>query len=364
MTTLILTFAVTHAYGEVGSVISHTMAKSIDLSTKIPMVNATTFLTTDDAAHSWFEIRTETFGSVTFRWIWYEPAGSIYRDTGDERVEYVERGKVYRFWDTLPIKGTPVALKEGPWRVEVFARAGKLFEETFSVKGTYKVVVGVSGFEPKFYTTVYVDGASKGTIAGGSSLEFTFDIGTSHVMSVDSIVLGGAGTRYRCIASSWMANSDGSYTFVYETDYYLAVITEYGAPTGEGWYKAESTATFSVNTPVAGPVGVQYVFQRWSGDSTSTSPQATITMDGPKRVTAVWVADYSQFLLIVGIIAAAAAILAVVPIVASRRRVPKARGPALPRPGPPALICNVCGKPTIFISRTNRHYCTSCKRYL
>jgi len=355
------------AYAQVGSVVSHTMAKSIDESTKVPRVNATQFLTTDEAAHSWFEIKTDTFGPIMFRWIWYEPTGSTYRDTGDTRIELVERGKTYRFWDTLPIRGNPPAVKNGTWRVEVFARTEKLFEEVFSIQPpvtSYRATVSVSGFGSKFFAAIYVDGASKGAIAGGSSFQFTFDIGTSHTLSVDEIVPGDQGTRYRCPVNSWTANLESSYTFVYEAEYYLTVVSEYGSRKGEGWYRAGATATFSVDSRVAGSIGVQYVFERWSGDSTSTSPQATITMDGPKRVTAVWITDYTQFYLVVAIIAASAAVLAVIPIVASRRRVPKARGPVLPRPGPPALTCNICGKPTIFVSRTNRHYCTSCKRYL
>jgi len=362
----VMVWAMVPAYAQVGSVVSHTMAKGIDESTKAPTVNATEFLTTDEAAYSWFEIRMEIFGPITFNWKWYEPTGSIHRD--ESKIEWVsEKGRIHRLWDTLRIMGAPPAVKNGTWRVEVFARVDKLFDETFSIQPpetTYKVAVGVSGFGPNYSATVYVDGASKGAIAGGSSKEFTFDKGTSHAISVDQIVSGDAGTRYRCATTSWTATSKSSYTFAYDTEYYLTVVSEYGTKKGEGWYRAGDTATFSVDSRVAGSVGVQYVFERWSGHSTSMSPQATIVMDGPKRVTAVWIADYTQFHLIVTIIAASAAILAVIPIVASRRRVPKTRGPALPRPGPPALTCNVCGKPTIYVSRTNRHYCTSCKRYL
>ena len=358
--------AMAPAYAQVGSVVSHTMAKSVDPSTETPTVNATEFLTTDDAAHSWFEIRAETLGPVTFWWKWKEPSGSVYREWSEVSVPF-EKDKVYRLWDTLPIKGHAAALKNGTWRVEVSARTDKLFEEVFSIQPpitSYRATVSVSGFTSKFFAAVYVDGASKGAIAGGSSFQFTFDIGTSHTLSVDQTIPGDQGTRYRCQANSWTANSESSYTFVYETEYYLTVVSEYGSRKGEGWYRAGATATFSVDSRVAGSIGVQYVFERWSGDSTSSSSQATIVMDAPKRVTAVWIADYTQFYLVVTIIAASAAILAVIPIVASRRRVPKARGPALPRPGPPALTCNVCGKPTIYVSRTNRYYCTSCKRYL
>jgi len=362
-TTLIAAYATAVTYAQVGSVLSHTMAKSIDPSTRTPTVTATEFLTTDDAAHSWFEIKMDTFGPIMFNWKWYEPTGSVHREY--TIFELVEKDKTYRFWDTLSIKGASAAVREGAWRVEVFARTDKLFEEAFSIKPPiYKVTVGVSGFGSRFSAVVYVDGASKGPIAGESSTQFTFDLGTSHTMSVDQIVLGDQGTRYSCSANSWTADSESSHTFVYETEYSLTVVSQYGTPKGGGWYRAGSTVTFSVDSPVAGPVGVQYVFERWTGDSTSISRHATITMDGPKRVTAVWIADYTQFYLIVGIIAGVTAVLAVVPIVASRRRPPKTRGPVLPRPGPPAPACRTCGKPTMHIQRVNRYYCTNCKKYV
>jgi len=362
-TTLIVAYATAVTYAQVGSVLGHTMAKSIDPSTRTPIVTATEFLTTDSAAHSWFEIKMDTFGRIMFNWKWYEPSGSVHRE--NPTFELVVKDQICRLWDTLPIKGAPAEVRQGTWRVEVFARTEKLFEETFIIKPpTYKVTIGVSGFGSRFSAVIYVDAVSKGTIAGELSTEFTFDIGTQHTMSVEQIVPGDQGTRYSCSANSWTADSESSHTFVYETEYSLTVVSQYGTPKGGGWYRAGSTVTFSVDSPVAGSVGVQYVFERWTGDSTSISRQAAIIMDGPKLVTAVWIADYTQFYLIVGITAGVTAVLAVVPIVASRRRPPKTRGPVLPRPGPPAPACRTCGKPTMHIQRVNRYYCTNCKKYV
>jgi hypothetical protein len=371
---LVLTCSAIAVSGQVGTVTSHTMAKSVDPSTErpvLPNVDPSTgipvFLTTDDAAHSWFEIRTDTFGGIMFRWKWYEPQGTLYKDTGDTVVKMVEKGKAYTLWDTLPIKGTPVESRLGKWRVEVFAKADLLFNETFTLmtpQTTYKIKVSATGFESRFYTAVYVDGASKGTISGGSSVEFTFNLGTSHSISVDSIVRGDQGARFVCSAPSWTVSAESSHDFVYNTEYFLSVSSQYGTPTGEGWYREGTIAKFSVNTPVAGPIGVQYVFKQWSGDSTSREPQSTLVMSGPRQVTAVWDTDYSLFSLILTVILGAAAILVVVTIIVSRRRVPKARGPTLPRPGPPVPVCRTCGKPTMYVSRARRYYCTQCKKYV
>lgn len=368
MTLPIVIFAMVPVDAEVGNVLGHAMAKRIDPSTGTPIDYATRFLTTDEAAHSWFEIKMDTFGLIVFIWRWYEPTGSLYASV--EKALSVEYGKVYRLWGTLPIRGAPPAEKQGAWRVEIFARETaevKLFGEPFSISTpvtTYKIAVSVSGLDPKFSAVIYLDGASRGTIAASKSIEFTFDIGSSHNVSVDRIVRGDPGTRYCCEAPSWTTSSDSSYTFTYTTQYELTVNSEYSTPTGAGWYNAGTSATISVNTPTAGPIGVQYVFKEWSGDSTSTSPQTRIVMDGPKRATAVWTVDYTQFYVIVTVITACAAILAVLPIVTSRRRALKTRRPALPRPKPPSLSCSVCGRPTIHVSRTDRYYCTYCKKYV
>jgi hypothetical protein len=84
----------------------------------------------------------------------------------------------------------------------------------------------------------------------------------------------------------------------YKTQHYLTVISECGDPGGEEWYDEGSTATFSVTSPVGGIV--RKVFTNWSGDSTSTSPSATILIDEPKTVTANWRDDYLYLYIIIG----------------------------------------------------------------
>jgi hypothetical protein len=228
----VLALAILPVQAQVGGVLSHTMAKSIDLSSGAPLVNATQFLTTDDVAHAWFEIRMDTYGSVTLAWKWYEPTGAIYRES-PPRAEWVGKGNTYRFWDTLLIKSSPAALKNGTWRVEVFAGGDKLFTEVFSIKPplftTYKVNVAVSGFGPGFSATIYVDQVSKGAATGGSSREFTFDVGTPHVLSVDQTISGDKGVRYFCPTPSWTspAPSDPSSTPIADSSYAFAYKTQY-----------------------------------------------------------------------------------------------------------------------------------------
>ncbi|MEM2905328.1 MAG: hypothetical protein QW057_06565 [Candidatus Bathyarchaeia archaeon] len=96
----------------------------------------------------------------------------------------------------------------------------------------------------------------------------------------------------------------------WRTEYYLKVESQYGSPQGEGWYPAGASATFTVTSPVG--FLVQQVFKGWSGDSTAASASASLTMDGPKTVTALWGTDYTQLLVLVAVIVLAVVVLALI----------------------------------------------------
>ncbi len=137
----------------------------------------------------------------------------------------------------------------------------------------------------------------------------------------------------------------------YETQYQLLIDTPYGDPKGQGYYAAGSTATFSVTSPSGFPV--QQIFVKWTGDFTGTSPQGSVTMDGPKVIHASWSASY---ILLAAIIIIAAA--AVGGFLFWRRR----RGPAptkKPTPGE-ALKCDSCGTE----NPSGQKFCTNCGKKL
>ena len=83
----------------------------------------------------------------------------------------------------------------------------------------------------------------------------------------------------------------------WDIQYYLRVVSSYGSTSGEGWYKAGSTTSFSVD-PVKVPVqtwgylGANHVFESWTGDASTTSQTSTLVMDGPKTVSVVWKDNY------------------------------------------------------------------------
>ncbi|MEM2344602.1 MAG: CAP domain-containing protein [Thermoproteota archaeon] len=83
---------------------------------------------------------------------------------------------------------------------------------------------------------------------------------------------------------------------VWNTEYYLNVSSEYGEVWGGGWYLNNSYASFGVKPP---PFHIiPYVFEGWEGDFYFRNLNATIVMDGPKKVVAKWRRDYTWVALI------------------------------------------------------------------
>jgi uncharacterized repeat protein (TIGR02543 family) len=73
------------------------------------------------------------------------------------------------------------------------------------------------------------------------------------------------------------------------TEHELTVVSPHGTPVGQGWYKAKAIAPFSISPTVAtGSAGTRYAFSGWTGDSNATSDSATVVMDGPRMVIALW----------------------------------------------------------------------------
>jgi len=125
-----------------------------------------------------------------------------------------------------------------------------------------------------------------------------YDTQTEITASVISPVDGGEGIRYVC--TGWTGTGDvpgsgtdtsvtftitqtSTITWQWKTQYYLTIISSHGNVIGAGWYDAGTTANWSVNSPVAGTPGVQYV---------ATPSSGNILMDGPKTITVNWVTQY------------------------------------------------------------------------
>jgi hypothetical protein len=160
---------------------------------------------------------------------------------------------------------------------------------------------------------------------------FTWRVGSTHTIDANGLVTGGSGKRY--VWTTWSNASQirsqtidvtrpMTYTAVFRTQYLLTVSSPVGNPQGSSWYDESSTATFSVTSPsraegLLGILGGNHIFDRWSGDSSVTTANASITMDGPKTVTPEWRADNTIPLVVSAMIAAVSVVLA---ILAKRKR--------------------------------------------
>jgi uncharacterized repeat protein (TIGR02543 family) len=216
--------------------------------------------------------------------------------------------------------------------------------------------------EPSTHVAVTVDGVKYEP----DQLPIVFDwiIGSTHALEVSPTVEGAAGVRYVFVqwsdgskdaSRTLTAANEASLSAVFRTQYKLTTTSGFGDPQGSGWYDANTQATFSVTTPQTlegyiGTLGGAYVFDHWSGDSTATTPSASITMDGPKAVTAEWRTDNTMPYTIIGAVVALIAIAIAALLVArrkseARKSIAATRSPAertipLTAPSPPACCSN------------------------
>jgi M6 family metalloprotease-like protein len=82
-----------------------------------------------------------------------------------------------------------------------------------------------------------------------------------------------------------------SLTANWKTQYYLNIQSQYAA-VGGGWYDADSQAVVSLSSLVVPGNGVRYIFQRWYGDLSGANQSESVTMSGPKTVSALWATQY------------------------------------------------------------------------
>ncbi|RLE82479.1 MAG: hypothetical protein DRJ52_02140 [Thermoprotei archaeon] len=117
----------------------------------------------------------------------------------------------------------------------------------------------------------------------------------------------------------------------YKKQYFVKVESQYGSPTGEGWYDEGSTIQISVQPTVDISFLQQAVFVKWGGDIDSTSPTTTLVVDSPKHIVAEWRIEYKTTTII---LIAAVAVIAIVALVAITLK-KKTSSPPPPPPPPP-----------------------------
>ena len=186
-------------------------------------------------------------------------------------------------------------------------------------------------YQTQYQLSVSVNPAGVTQVSGGG----WFNIGNSAQTSqAPQTVPGPTGVQY--VFENWVVDGvtqtgnqitvpmNGPHTAVaqYNTQYLLTINSPNGLgnPQGEGYYDAGSTAEFSVTSPVG--YLIQQAFVQWQGDFTGTSPQGSITMDGPKTINAVWATSYMNLYIAGG---AGAALIVIAAAFGMHRR--KQSGP-------------------------------------
>ncbi|MEM2982983.1 MAG: hypothetical protein QXH17_07450 [Candidatus Bathyarchaeia archaeon] len=202
-------------------------------------------------------------------------------------------------------------------------------------KAYYIVNVEVSGLPAGLSTNLYVDDQVEGSVKVGLSKRLQFRIGEHHRVRVEFYVNDTQQVRYVCKYYSTVTNasSDETLRFDYLPQYLLTVESPYGRTEGSGWFNKDDTAKFSV-APDAIPMdglpgflGAKYKFKGWGGDLRSTLRSSEIRMDSPKKVVALWEADYSSAYVMGVVIAALVSIpcIVILKVVLTLKRLRKRR---------------------------------------
>ncbi len=82
--------------------------------------------------------------------------------------------------------------------------------------------------------------------------------------------------------------------------FFLEVRSQFGNPSGSGWYDSGSTASIRVDRVIELGNGTRRVFVEWGGDLKIASNEAMVRMDGPKTAIAKWKTQYEVAISAVG----------------------------------------------------------------
>ena len=74
----------------------------------------------------------------------------------------------------------------------------------------------------------------------------------------------------------------------YRTQFLVSINSQYGIPSGSGWYDENASDTVSVNSTVNGPPGTRYVFVAWNGDASGQDDPMSFYVTSPMNLTVSW----------------------------------------------------------------------------
>ncbi|MGD0451654.1 MAG: hypothetical protein ABSA79_11460, partial [Candidatus Bathyarchaeia archaeon] len=157
-------------------------------------------------------------------------------------------------------------------------------------------------YKTQYYLTVT---SAYGTVNGAG----WYDSGSTATASINSGTISGA-TGVQYLFTTWSGDASGSAltsnsitmnspktaTANWNTQYYLTINSQYGNPTGQGWYAAGSQANIGTSQTISHGTGARYAFAGWTGTGsgayTGSSATSTVTMNSPITETASWQNQY------------------------------------------------------------------------
>jgi len=195
------------------------------------------------------------------------------------------------------------------WYEHLSTSAYAYFEVVAPPPKTYSVTVRIEGLPSNYSTNVFVDEKPFGTIPGGSSRTFTFDIGTFHKISVDKNINITSDRIYVCKEPTWAFESAGEHRFRYVLLVSLtidAIDMDTGLREPSGWafpfptprmtfVEAGSTVTLPLPTPEyfwppGAPLLIKHKFVTWQVNGVNVAGnQPSFVMTQPSLAIARYV---------------------------------------------------------------------------
>jgi len=134
---------------------------------------------------------------------------------------------------------------------------------------------------------------------GGVTGDGWYDLNAYATASAELYVDGSPGTRYAFAAWTGDVSSanpnqtirmDGpkAVTAAWQTQYLLTVTSSHGTAAGGGWYDQYDVATVTLPAGQVTEAGRTWEFTGWTGDASGIGSVVTVTMNGPRTVTANW----------------------------------------------------------------------------
>ncbi len=131
------------------------------------------------------------------------------------------------------------------------------------------------------------------------------------IVSATGTVDHGNGTQRVFVSWSGNVSSDRSrieltmsapqmISATYRTEYELVITSERGSVGGRKWFSAGERIKILVSREIV-EGEVRYLFVKWEGAIQTESNEATVTMDAPRSVTAIWKTQYRITLAVSGV---------------------------------------------------------------